>query len=142
MEIHVELTREAVARPDGAVTAAGAGAWVEFGGVVRNEENGKRIAALEYECYDTMAIRVMREILGQLAARHACLAAWVIHRVGLVPVGEEALWVGVAAVHRNEALSLVTEFLDRLKENVPIWKCRALSAEELASIAPPTDSVA
>ena len=48
--------------------------------------------------------------------------AEVIHRLGTVPVGETSLFVRVRAPHRSEAFQLLTSFLDRLKQDVPIWK--------------------
>jgi molybdopterin synthase catalytic subunit len=56
----------------------------------------------------------------------------VIHRVGIVPVGEAAIYVGIAARHRAEAFGLLDEFMNRLKQDVPIWKLRALTVTELA----------
>ena len=50
----------------------------------------------------------------------------MIHRVGIIPVGETAIYVGVASPHRAEAIALLAEFMDRLKQDVPIWKRRAL----------------
>jgi molybdopterin synthase catalytic subunit len=134
MQIEVHLTRERIVRPalEADAGGCGVGAWVEFAGIVRGVEEGNRIAALEYEAYETMALRVMREILSSLAARHPCEAARVIHRTGVIPVGETAIWIGVASSHRKEALALVTEFMDRLKQDVPIWKRRALSAGEIS----------
>ena len=65
-----------------------------------------------------------------LAADHPCLAAKVIHRVGIIPVGETAIYVGVASPHRAEAIALLAEFMDRLKQDVPIWKRRALAGRQ------------
>ena len=128
MKIEIQIARERIMHPspDAKIHSAAVGAWVEFSGIVRDEEEGRAIAALEYEAYDTMAVRVMREILEQLASQHPCQCAHVIHRVGVVPVGEAAIWIGVAAAHRKEALALVTKFMDRLKQDVPIWKRRAI----------------
>jgi molybdopterin synthase catalytic subunit len=107
------------------------GAWVEFTGVVRGQEDGQPIVALEYEAYDTMAVSEMRRLLAELADRHPCQAAMVIHRTGIVPVGEAAIYATVAARHRAEAFRLLTSFLDRLKQDVPIWKRRSLTQTEL-----------
>jgi molybdopterin synthase catalytic subunit len=141
MRIEVHLTRERIVPPAPETGSSGGevGAWVEFAGIVRGIEDGRRIAALEYEAYETMALRVMREILATLAAQHPCEAVRVIHRVGVVPVGETAIWIGAASSHRREALALVTEFMDRLKLDVPIWKRRALSAGEFAPLSPEPD---
>jgi molybdopterin synthase catalytic subunit len=113
-----------------------AGARAEFTGVVRQEEEGRTIAALEYEAYSPMAENVMRQIIEDLGRRHACLFVRVTHRVGTVPVGEAAIQVLAAAPHRAAALAMVGEFIDRLKEDVPIWKRRALATAESAEGKP------
>jgi len=64
------------------------GAWLEFRGVVRGEENGQAIHALEYEAYPEMAVREIRRLLQEISSRHPCHAAKVIHRVGVIPVGK------------------------------------------------------
>lgn len=122
----IELRRDLPAE-----LAARAGAVVEFAGLVRGEEGGQPIAALEYEAYSPMAENLMRRIVGELAATQPCLYVRVTHRVGLVPVGEAAIQVVVASAHRAEAFAMVTCLMDRLKEDVPIWKRRGLTAAEL-----------
>lgn len=130
MQINVELTHQRITPSAPRLTGGNVGAWVEFSGIVRGEEGGRAIAALEYEAYDSMAKRVMTELLEQLGVQHGCEAAHAIHRVGVIPVGEIAIWIGVGSGHRKEALALVTEFMDQLKQEVPIWKRRALTAAE------------
>jgi molybdopterin molybdotransferase len=136
MEIEIQLTEAPIPErvfpllPTGAV-----GAWLEFRGIIRAEENGKEISALEYEAYPEMAEREIRRILESLAHRHPCLAVKVIHRIGAIPVGETAIYVGVASPHRGEALLLVMEFMNQLKQDVPIWKARSLAAVQLGGKA-------
>ncbi|MBI5387247.1 MAG: molybdenum cofactor biosynthesis protein MoaE [Verrucomicrobia bacterium] len=113
-----------------------AGARAEFIGLVRREEDGHVITALEYEAYSPMAENVMRGILEELGRRHECLFVRVTHRVGVVPVGAAAIHVLALARHRGAALGLVTEFMDRLKQDVPIWKRRAIPSEEWAASNP------
>jgi molybdopterin molybdotransferase len=137
MEIEIKLTPTPIAVTAPPPPAGGGGAWVEFRGLVRAEENGQPVAALEYEAYSPMAEREMRRILGETALRWPCLAARVIHRVGVVPVGEAAIYVGIAAAHRAEALALLGEFLDQLKQDVPIWKRRAVAGLERAGAGLP-----
>ena len=129
MEIEVQLTSEAIAEKIFPPPSGSFGAWVEFRGVVRGEENGAAISALEYEAYSEMAEREIRRLLEEISANQPCLAAKVIHRVGGVPVGETAIYIGVAAKHRAAAFALLAEFMDRLKQDVPIWKRRARNAE-------------
>jgi molybdopterin molybdotransferase len=126
MEVSVQLTNAPIARQMPPPESAKAGSWAEFRGIVRGEENGGMISALEYEAYSEMAEWEIRRLLEEISARHPCLAAKVIHRLGIVPVGETAIYIGVAAKHRGAAFALLEEFLDRLKQDLPIWKRRAL----------------
>lgn len=137
IEIHI-TTQPIVASGEMPAEFAGlGGAFVAFSGIVRDVENGQKIAALEYESYSPMAEKQVRQILESLAGKYPCLAARVIHRIGIIPVGETAIQVGVVASHRGEAFALVAEFMNRLKQDVPIWKCRALSEPAAADPPPP-----
>jgi molybdopterin synthase catalytic subunit len=136
MEIEIQITEARIAEHLPSWSATGVGAWVEFRGVVRGDEKDKPIAALEYEAYTPMADREMRCILEAVGRRQPCLFVRIIHRVGVVPVGEAAIYVGIAAVHRAEAFALLAEFMDHLKKDVPIWKRRALTVEELVELEP------
>jgi molybdopterin synthase catalytic subunit len=100
----------------------GAGAVVRFEGRVRPEEKSAIIEALDYEAYLPMAQRQMEKIIRELGHVHRCIRARVRHRVGRVPVGEAAILVEVCAAHRAEAFALATAFMDRVKQEVPIWK--------------------
>jgi len=102
------------------------GAVVEFKGIVRREEAGSPIAALEYEAYQTMAETMMRRIAVELSAQHPCDRVIILHRIGIVPVGEAAIIIRATAKHRAEAFALVSSFMDRLKQDVPIWKVRGV----------------
>ncbi len=132
MEIEFQLTSEPIAenvpQPEFSPSAK-TGAWLEFRGVVRGEENGQAISALEYEAYPEMAGREIRRLLADISTRHPCLAVKVVHRVGIIPVGDTAIYVGVASPHRGEAIALLAEFLNRLKQDVPIWKRRGIPVE-------------
>ena len=127
MKIEIQLTDAPIAENISPPSPPGAhGAFLEFRGTVRAEENSQPIAALEYEAYTEMAGREIRRLLESLAERHPCLAARVIHRLGVVPAGAAAVYVGVTSLHRAEAIALIGEFLDRLKQDIPIWKRRPL----------------
>jgi len=99
-----------------------AGAVAEFTGIVRGEENGRPIGSLDYEAYSPMAESVMRRAIEQLSQLHECLYMRVTHRLGTVPAGEAAIHVLAAAVHRAEAFAMLAAFMDRLKQDAPIWK--------------------
>jgi molybdopterin molybdotransferase len=132
MEIEVQLTGSPIAEKISPPRLAAHGAWLEFRGAVRDEENGVKISGIEYEAYAEMAVREIRRLLENLSTRHPCLAARVIHRVGIVPAGGAAIYVGIASRHRAEAIALLGEFMNGLKQGVPIWKRRALPVENSA----------
>lgn len=98
------------------------GALIEFTGVVRDTEEEKPIVALIYQAYAGMAEKQMMEIIDELGNQYPCQGVQVIHRTGRIPVGEAAIYVGVAGRHRKEAFTLCAEFMNALKRDVPIWK--------------------
>ena len=95
---------------------------VTFEGVVRNNTRGRRTLHLEYECYEPMALKVMAQLGGDIAARHAVGRLALVHRLGRLEVGEASVAVVVAAPHRRAAFAAALEGINRLKKTVPIWK--------------------
>ena len=135
MEIEIQISDQPIPASLAPPAELGqVGAWVEFRGVVRGEENGQPIAALEYDVYSPMAEHEMRRIIEEIATAQPCLCVKAIHRIGVIPVGEAAVYVGVAGKHRAEAFAMLTGFMDRLKQDVPIWKHRALTAGDLVEL--------
>src|SRR5271155_2483841 len=128
MKIEIQITKHAIESAHGltAEFAGVAGAVAEFSGVVRDQENGEAIAGIEYEAFSPMAENEMRRILESLAKTFPCLAARVIHRVGIIPAGETAILVVILARHRDAAFAILAEFMNRMKKDVPIWKRRAV----------------
>lgn len=106
------------------------GAVLEFRGLIRRDEAGQSIAALEYEAYQPMAENMIRRILSELNATHRCDRVIILHRIGIVPVGQAAIIVRAFSKHRAAAFALVSGFMDRLKQDVPIWKLRSIPASE------------
>ena len=121
------LINDAVIDPHRPSVDPRVGALAEFTGTVRGDENGLPIAALVYEAYQPMAETVMRRLLTELASAHPCLAVRVQHRIGTIRVGEAAIHIAVQSRHRSAAFALLAAFMDRLKEDVPIWKTDTIS---------------
>ncbi|NJK90567.1 MAG: molybdenum cofactor biosynthesis protein MoaE [Blastochloris sp.] len=132
MMLEVKL-QEGIIQPPAHPACDGIGAVAEFYGVVRGEENGQPIAALVYEAYPGMAEREMRRVAEEEAKRHPVDHVEIIHRTGAIPVGETAIWVRVRSRHRAEAFGFLAGFMDRLKQDVPIWKVRSLPEEKKES---------
>ena len=122
MKVRVTITRELIVARGVTSADASIGAVVEFAGLVRGEEDGVAIAALDYEAYEDMAQSEMERIAAELSKAYPCRSFEVTHRIGRVPVGEASILVRIEAKHRAEAFGMLAEFMDRLKRDVPIWK--------------------
>jgi molybdopterin synthase catalytic subunit len=112
---------EAALRGERPIQAA-TGAVVVFLGVVRDSEAGTPISALEYEAFDRMAEHQFRLIFARIEQQWPVDNIRVVHRVGVVKVGEASLWVEVTASHRREAFEACAYLIDEMKQFVPIWK--------------------
>ena len=106
-----------------AVAATGHGALVTFVGRARDRaDDGREVLELEYEAYPEMANAVLAEIAGDAERRwEGCVVA-VVHRVGVVPIGEAAVAIVTAAAHRSEAYDANRHVIEAIKERLPIWK--------------------
>lgn len=100
----------------------GAGAVVAFEGVIRPDEEGRAITAIEYESYRPMADQQLEHIAKAAADRFGLTGVLVRHSVGLVPAGECSFRLVVASAHRAPALEAMAWFIDTMKRDVPIWK--------------------
>jgi molybdopterin synthase catalytic subunit len=98
------------------------GGIVVFEGRVRNLSHGKPVTSLSYECYEPMALKVMGEIRQEALGKWKVERVIAVHRHGYIPLGETAVWIGVAAAHRAEAFEACRFMIDEIKSKVPIWK--------------------
>jgi molybdopterin synthase catalytic subunit len=112
---------------------AGAGAVVCFEGVVRPDEQGRCIDALDYEVYEPMTSTMLRRLAEEVVERFGLVALHVEHSFGRIRVGECSFRLRIASAHRAEALEATEQFIDRMKKHVPIWKTPAPAAEAIAS---------
>ena len=100
----------------------GMGAAVYFSGVVRGSEASQPISAIEYECFRPMAEHQFHQLFDELERRWPVESVRLVHRIGVVKVGEPSLWVEVVAPHRSESFAACQWLIDELKRVVPIWK--------------------
>jgi molybdopterin synthase catalytic subunit len=98
------------------------GGLVTFSGSVRNQTKGRRVLRLEYEAYAPMAEKKLAEIGGEAAAQWPGARLAIVHRVGTLVPGELAVVIAAAAPHRKEAFRACEHAIERLKQDVPIWK--------------------
>lgn len=112
-----------LAELEGGVAGNAHGALVTFVGRARDRaDDGRIVLELEYEAYPEMAIAVLREIGAEAEARWPGSAVAVVHRTGLVPIGEAAVAIAVAAPHRSEAYEASRFVIEAIKQRLPIWK--------------------
>jgi MoaE-MoaD fusion protein len=111
-------TRGVIAR----IQTGGDGAVVTFEGVVRNNTKGRPTRYLDYECYESMALKMMAKIGCEIAGAHAVTRVAMVHRLGRMLIGETSVAVIVAAPHRRAAFEAALDGINRLKKLVPIWK--------------------
>ncbi len=100
----------------------GMGAAVYFSGVVRGSEASQPISAIEYECFRPMAEHQFHQLFDELERRWPVESVRLVHRIGVVKVGEPSLWVEVVTPHRGESFAACQWLIDELKRVVPIWK--------------------
>ena len=98
------------------------GGFVFFEGRVRDHNDGRRVKSLEYQCYESMALKEGTKITESALKAFDIHRVKCIHRHGLLSIKEVALWVGVSAVHRREAFRACQYIIDKVKRFVPIWK--------------------
>ena len=122
MKIHIDLIHHSINPPPIPAEDRETGAQLEFRGIVREIEDGKAIAGLNYEAYEPMARAMLERILNELSAEYSCDEVCLMHRLSFVPVGETALFARVRSRHRKAALHLMDALIDRVKKDVPIWK--------------------
>jgi molybdopterin synthase catalytic subunit len=98
------------------------GAVVCFLGVVRGEEEGTAIQAIEYEAFQKMVEHQFHRLFDVMEKRWPIESVRLVHRIGTVKVNEPSLWVEVIAPHRGEAFAACQWLIDEMKLVVPIWK--------------------
>ena len=98
------------------------GAVCTFLGVARKYSRGREVVHLEYEAYPEMAEKKMAEIGDELRVKFGAEHVAILHRTGVLKIGEASVAIAVATPHRREAFLACQYAIDRLKEIVPIWK--------------------
>lgn len=98
------------------------GGYAAFEGWVRNHNEGSAVTALEYEAFETLAVKEGERIIAEACARFDVTVARCVHRIGALALGDVAVWVGVSAPHRDEAFRACRYIIDEVKHRVPIWK--------------------
>jgi molybdopterin synthase catalytic subunit len=110
----VEIMRRVRSDADGAVLL--------FTGVVRDFDEGRAVEGLRYEAYEAMAGEKLTRICEEVRDLFDVSDIALVHRIGELAVGDVAVAIAVAAPHRDAAYKASREVIERLKQEVPIWK--------------------
>jgi molybdopterin synthase catalytic subunit len=123
VEPHVTL-ETLVDRVKSSPRADRAGAIATFTGRVRAKDGADdpRTTALEFEKYEGVAEERMATICRELEEREGVLDVEMHHRTGLIPDGDDIVFVVVLAGHREEGFRTVEDGINRLKDEVPLFK--------------------
>lgn len=119
----VQVTTDPISAADlvAQVSTLTAGATVSFSGDVRDNDHGRSVASLSYEAHPT-AQSVLEKVAEEVLSRHEVEAIAVAHRHGPIAIGEAALVAAVSAKHRGPAFAALTDLVDEVKAQIPIWK--------------------
>src|SRR6185436_13566020 len=104
------------------VGAQGDGGVVTFAGLVRNHNQGRQVRFLEYEAYQPLAERALRQIVGETKTHWPEVRVAVHHRVGRLDIGDASIVIAAASSHRADAYAASRYVIERVKQIVPIWK--------------------
>ena len=98
------------------------GAAASFMGIVRDHDEGKRVKKLHYECYSSMAEKMIGKLIAEAYGRWDIKEIRVLHRIGTLEIGEIAVAIAVSSAHREEAFQGCRFLIESVKQEVPIWK--------------------
>ncbi|KAK2600816.1 hypothetical protein N8I77_010323 [Diaporthe amygdali] len=132
--IYVALTHEPLDAKSmmDKVRSPEAGAIVLFAGTTRNNFNNRAVLDLSYESYAPLALRTLQGIAGEVLTKHALKGVAVVHRLGVVPVGEESILIAVSSPHRAAAWRAGEECLEEVKARAEIWKLETFEDDRSA----------
>jgi molybdopterin synthase catalytic subunit len=108
----------------------GAGGICVFVGTVRDRSDAGDVTGLHYEAWDELAAERLEEIARELLDGWPVKRVAILHRTGDLAIGEASVVVACSAPHRAEAFEACRHGIERLKQDVPIWKREGLVSGE------------
>ncbi|MGB0646575.1 MAG: molybdenum cofactor biosynthesis protein MoaE [Bradymonadia bacterium] len=98
------------------------GAVLTFIGQVRDHTNDESVTHLDYEAYEPMAERVLKEIIEVTKSRYPDINVSLKHRLGRLELTDMAVVIAVGSPHRADAFDACRAIIETLKTDVPIFK--------------------
>jgi molybdopterin synthase catalytic subunit len=113
------------------VTDPEAGAVATFIGTTRNNNEGRKVIALDYEAYPEMAEKELARLGEEAKKRWQICRMAIVHRVGPVQITEPSVIIAVSAGHREAAFAACRFAIEEIKKTVPIWKKEVYEGGEI-----------
>jgi molybdopterin synthase catalytic subunit len=100
----------------------GIGAHDIFLGQVRADEiGGKKVRAIDYSAYESMANKKFHEIREATFGKYDLSCMHIYHSIGRVEAGEICLFVFVSAPHRKVVFKALEHVVEQIKAEVPVF---------------------
>jgi sulfur-carrier protein adenylyltransferase/sulfurtransferase len=99
-----------------------AGALVVFEGWVRDHNQGKKVSSLEYQIYETLALKEGSRIIEEAKQKFNIHEIAAVHRQGHLKLSDTAIWIGATSSHRDDAFKASRFVIDEIKHRLPVWK--------------------
>lgn len=107
-----------------------AGAIGTFSGIVRELAGNERTSSLEFEKYEPEASKALDRIRDEIKQKEGILEVLIHHKTGVIKAGEDIVYIVIASAHRAELFPALSEAIERLKAEAPIWKKEFTEKEE------------
>jgi len=107
-----------------------AGAIGTFSGIVRELAGNERTSKLEFEKYEPEASKALDRIREELKQKEGILEVLIHHKTGVIKAGEDIVYIVIASAHRTELFPALSEAIERIKAEAPIWKKEFTEKEE------------
>lgn len=99
------------------------GAQVTFEGIVRMDKHaGKEVTSLLYIADEPSCMFEGKKIITEATEQFSLTNAVCVQRIGMVPAGESAIWIGTLSTHRDEAFQGCRYIIEEIKKRLLIWK--------------------
>jgi len=113
------------------VTDPEAGAVATFIGTTRNNNEGRKVIALDYEAYPEMAEKQLARLGEEASQKWQICRMAIVHRLGPVQITEPSVIIAVSAAHREAAFAACRFAIEEIKKTVPIWKKEVYEGGEI-----------
>jgi len=120
----VEITERPL-NPDGIIKMVkkdDSGCVAAYIGLIRDNSYGKAVLSVEYRDENGSAVQALQIIETEIRQKWPVNNLAIVHRVGLLKVGEINLVVAIASGHRVEAFAACQYAVDSFKELMPAQK--------------------